>query len=186
MKDERVIRVGRFAGLELTARPTALVALLGLWAGLSGLARRRGYTWPRAVVGGGLAVGLHIFAEMWHQFGHARMAMATEFPMSGVKFWGVLAASEYPTDEPVLPPEIHMQRAVGGPIASVILTAVTLPIALLLRPFRGLVADLFLFTAAENLLLFTLGALLPLNFSDGGTLLKYGRQRHHRLVLNKE
>ena len=55
------------------------------------------------------------------QLGHARAAEQVGYPMEGVHLWGVLGTSVYPTDEPELPAEVHVERALGGPKASAVL-----------------------------------------------------------------
>jgi hypothetical protein len=65
---------------------------------------------------------------------------------------------------------------VGGPAASLFLTLVGGTLALVTQPFNGVIWYLALFFFLDNLLVFTLGAFLPLNFSDGGTLLRYIKQ----------
>jgi hypothetical protein len=46
-----------------------------------------------------------------------------------------------------------------------------------LRALGGLPWYLALFALADNLLVFTIGALLPLGFTDGSTILHWLRQR---------
>lgn len=82
----------------------------------------------------------------------------------------VLASSRYPRDEPELPAEIHIRRALGGPTASFLLALVVGTIAFMQRDNGGMVWWLAVFLALDNLLIFTIGALLPLSFTDGGTL----------------
>ena len=115
--------------------------------------------------GGFLAALLHYVSDMLHQFGHAFAARCTGHPMSGVYFWGIFGASLYPKDEGELPGRVHIQRALGGPLAS----------------FAGtIVAGLLLFTFVDNLLVFALGALFPIRLgdfvTDGATIL-YWRSR---------
>jgi hypothetical protein len=120
---------------------------------------------------------LHFFAEWWHQFGHAQAAEQTGYPMEGMEFTGPLAQSQYPANEGVLSADVHMQRALGGPIFSFMLAAVSILIALALRPFGNSALLLPLFSFADNLFVFTIGALLPLGFTDGSTLLYWWQRR---------
>jgi hypothetical protein len=91
--------------------------------------------------------------------------------MVGVRLWGVLSASVYPPDEPPLPRGVHVWRALGGPLASALLSALALipPAAL---PAGGGLWWLVVFFLLDNALVFTLGALLPLGSTDGSTLVR--------------
>jgi hypothetical protein len=93
--------------------------------------------------------------------------------MSGIMYNWVLGGTLYPRDEPELPAAVHIRRALGGPIGSLLLALVMGLIAWGLRPLGGLLYGLTLFAFWDNLLFFTLGALLPLGFTDGSTLMKY-------------
>ena len=141
-----------------------------------------------ALTGGLLATALHFFSEMWHQSGHARAAENTGYPMTGVHFWGVLATSLYPSDEPELPGEIHVARAWGGPRASVWFAAVGALVALATRPLGGIAHMVSALFALENTLVFTLGALVPLPFleTDGVILQRYQRDHRKRMVTIQE
>jgi hypothetical protein len=58
----------------------------------------------------------------------------------------------------------------GGPAASLLLTLAAGCVALALRATPGDLRALALFFFLENLLVFTLQALVPLGFNDGATL----------------
>jgi hypothetical protein len=45
---------------------------------------------------------------------------------------------------------------------------------------------LLLFFFLDNLLVFTLGAFLPLGFTDGSTLLRYWPQRHENIRVYRK
>ena len=170
----REVRLGRLAGLTLTAAPSALAGSLLTWLALSGLA----LFWLRvplgqAALGGLLATLIHAASEIVHQFGHAWAARKTGYPMRGIRMWGALAASVYPDDEGELPGRVHVRRALGGPTWSLVVSVVTGGIALLVYPAGGLARYLTLFAFADNFGVFTLGSFLPLGFTDGSTLLRW-------------
>lgn len=174
----RGVRIGRVAGIELSAGPSALVGSLLLWAGAAAFARfTLGHSVAAALVAGVLVVALHWLADLVHQFSHAYAAWRVGYPMRGIRLWWVLSTSLYPEDEPALPPIVHVRRAMGGPTGSAILTAVA---GLLLLALHGLAGDLWWVLAVfflDNLLVLTLGAFLPLGFTDGSTLLRQWRAR---------
>jgi hypothetical protein len=175
----QTIRLGHVSGLKINAKPTAVTGFLLLWLILS-LIGWLGLGWGvgTAVFAAFLATILHFFGELWHQLGHALAARRTGYPMSGVMFVWVLAASLYPRDEPELPARIHIWRALGGPAASFFMALVGGTLAILTQQFGVTIWYLALFFFLDNLLVFTLGALLPLGFTDGSTLLHYWPHRH--------
>jgi hypothetical protein len=93
--------------------------------------------------------------------------------MSAIAYRWVLGGTLYPRDEPELPAAVHIKRALGGPLGSLLLAMVMGVVSLVLRPSGGLLYGLVAFGFWDNLLFFTLGALLPMGFTDGSTLLRY-------------
>lgn len=173
----RTYRLGRVLGLTVTAETTAFLAGILLWAVLAVLGKEFfALTGPDVVVGGGLLVLLHYGLGFVHQFGHALAAAQTGHEMTGFHYWLLLTRSIYPYDERPLPANVHIRRARGGPIASGIASGVLGLLTLLMIPLGGLTLMIVGFLFLDNLLLFTLGALLPLPFTDGGTF-KYWRDK---------
>ena len=172
------IKLGTVAGLRLTAMPSAIAGSILLWTLLSGLAARvLRMRLGKAIVGGFVAVAVHWASDIAHQLGNARAARSTGFPMIGIRLWGVLSTSVYPSDEPVLPAAFHIRRALGGPAASLVLTLLAAVIALALRPLGGIPRWIGAFFFLDNLFTFTLGSLVPLPFTDGGSLLRWWGKR---------
>jgi hypothetical protein len=79
---------------------------------------------------------------LFHHGGHATAARCVGHPMRGVRYWGPLATSVYPSDEPPLPPTVHLTRAAGGPVASLLLALAVAASSARLRVRGGLGADL--------------------------------------------
>jgi hypothetical protein len=112
-----------------------------------------------------------------HNIGHNTAARSTGHPMVGTRlgFLLVLGASLYPADEPELPPDVHIRRALGGPVGSALFTVVLGALALALSGTSvGWVAVVWFI---DNLLVFTLGAWLPLGFNDVSTILYWRGKR---------
>jgi hypothetical protein len=174
----RAYKTEKIGGLFLIITPSAVIASAVLWVILV-LAAVYLFNigWIAAVFGGLLAVGLHWLGELWHQKGHAVAARRTGYPMDGVRLWFVLGASLYPRDEPEVSADVHIQRALGGPIASFILVLIAAVLLLLVSPSGGLPQLLAQFFLLENIFVFFLGAFLPLGFTDGSTLLRYWPER---------
>lgn len=173
------LTVATLFGLEHVVALSAMVSSLLFWAVLAVLATLLlGLSPAVAIVTGLAAVLLHWFSEMWHQYGHARAARRTGYPMTGIRLWLLLGTSLYPEDEPELPAEIHIRRALGGPTASFVLSLISVVIALALRPVGGAPFYLALFWLVENVFVFTIGAFIPLGFNDGSTLLYWWPRRN--------
>ena len=170
-------KLGRVSGLRLTADSSAIVGSLLLWVLLGGIAALGLGVPPVGAVAGSLvAVLLHWASDIVHQLGHARAARATGHPMIGIRLWWLLSASIYPP-EGVLPASVHIRRALGGPVASLLLTLVAAAIALAIGPLGRMYWWVALFFFLDNLLVLTLGAFVPLGFTDGSTLLYWwGKQ----------
>lgn len=166
--------LGKLFNLQLSLVPSAWISTIVMWIGLSIVALDGfGFSLTESILAALVAVALHWLSETWHQLGHALAARRTGYPMLGIRFWGVLSTSVYPRDEPTLPAAVHIRRALGGPVASFFVTLIAAGLFLLLNvtDVRGRMWYLALFCALENLLVFCLGALLPLGFTDGSTIL---------------
>jgi hypothetical protein len=171
-------KLGRLAGLDLSARSSALVGSIILWVIFCAIGiELLNFSFPKALITSLIAVALHWISEILHNLGHAWAARRTGYPMIGVQLWGVLSMSVYPLDEPSLPARIHIQRAIGGPFGSLLVTLAAGALTLALRPAGGVGWWLALLLFLDNLLVFTLGALLPLGFTDGTTLLHWWRRQ---------
>ena len=174
-------RLGTLAGLRLTASWTAIISSLILWSLLTEAAT----LWLHATFWGALVAGLvtvllHWASVLVHQLGHAWAARRTGHPMTAIHFWLVLSASRYPRDEPELPAGVHIRRALGGPLFSFALALVLGALTWILRPVGGIIWWAALLLFLDNLLVLTLGALLPLGFTDGSTLLYWARRRQRQ------
>lgn len=167
------ISMGKAGGLPLAAEPSAAVGTVLLWALLSAIGVWLLNLSPGEAIAAGLAATLlHWVSVVGHQLGHAWAARRTGHPMTGTVLWGVLSRSLYPPDEPPLPGPVHIQRALGGPKASLLITVVAGAILLLL-PQGGTPWWVGFFFFLDNLLTFTLGSFLPLGFTDGSTILEW-------------
>ncbi len=180
----REFKLGKLAGIDITATPSAIIGAIVLWIILSAIGLRIGLSLGNAIVGGLAATILHFVANLWHQLGHAWAANSTGHPMIGIRFGflGVLASDIYPTDEGEIPPSIHIRRALGGPLSSLVLSAVALIIFLAINMGRsgGTIWWLALFFFLENFVVFTLEIFLPLGFNDASTVLHWMRRQQSK------
>lgn len=110
--------------------------------------------------------------EVWLTFG--------SILLSGV-LWLIFAAVGLLWLEPTLHANIHIQRALGGPAVSLFVTLLSGLLLLSMPDSNELLYILIAFIFWENLLVFFLGALLPLGFTDGSTLLHWWPRRHEPL-----
>jgi len=172
------IYLGVFFGLKHTAFPSTFFATGILWGALAVL----GFwlfdlSLAEAIFGGLAAALLHWVGEFCHQLGHAYAARRVGYPMQGVELRWWLGRSVYPPDEPELPAQVHIRRALGGAPASLVLTLIAGVITWGVRETGGAAYWVAFFFFLENLFVFTLGAFLPLGFTDGSTLLRYWKSR---------
>lgn len=185
MNSKHSFTLGKFLGLEIRVTPSSVITAV-LAAGTFFLILNKAFKWRpwAAATGGLLATTIHFLSEFWHQLGHAQAAEQTGFPMKGMTYVGPLAFSVYPKNEGLLTADTHIQRALGGPIFSFLLALVMGGLALLLRLIGGLPLFLAVFSFLDNLFVFTIGALLPLGFTDGSTILTWwDRQQGRRLRI---
>jgi Zn-dependent protease len=146
-----------------------MVALISLW-----LLDLRPV--PSSLIGLGISV-VHWLSLFVHHFGHAIAARRTGYPMVGMRIWWWLATSLYPGDEPSLPREIHLQRAFGGPVASLAFAVMAALLVLPLYAAGYWAWPFFAIAGLDSFLIFAIGSLIPLGFNDGSTILRWLRER---------
>jgi hypothetical protein len=165
---------------NMTVLPSIYVASIALCAvlvlvGLFGLRLSFGYSILFGI--GGMLI--HWASNLIHHLGHIMAARSTGYPMSGLRigtFGGFLGSDVYPANEPALPPRTHVRRALGGPIASLLLALAFGAMTYALS--RGTAANavwywLAGFGLAENFLFYFAQAILPLGFNDGAVVWRY-------------
>jgi hypothetical protein len=176
------LSLGSVCNVRLSARPSAIMCSLLLWAFYSALASfLLNLSLGIALLVGSLALALHWLSEMAHQFGHVWAGRRVGYAATGIQLWWVFSSTLYPADEPVLPTATHLHRALGGPAFSFVLMILAAALCLALLSFGGFAWRLAAIFALQNLLVFIIG-LLPLGFTDGSTLL---RLRSARLVQTR-
>ncbi|KAA3664784.1 MAG: hypothetical protein DWQ04_03935 [Chloroflexi bacterium] len=169
----------QIGNIPITTTQLALVSSLVLWI-VFALIGALGFqlSLGSSILGGLLAMVLHWVSELLHQLGHAWVASRVGYPMREIRLLHLLAGSVYPRDEPDLPAKIHIRRALGGPPVSFGLAGVGALVLFLQQADSGLSYLLAQFVFWENLLVFGLGSLLPLGFTDGSTLLEWWPKRN--------
>ena len=173
----RKIAAGNFGNLEISITPSAIVGFIALWLVITALGIFFAHlNFVESVLSGLVITLLHYLSELFHQLGHAGAARNTGYPMRGIRYVHVLAFSLYPKDEPELPGSIHIRRALGGPLVSFLVSVIALLILLVAQNVGGMFYWIALCFFLDNLLVFTLGAFLPLAFTDGGTIARYWRK----------
>lgn len=172
----REFSLGTVWGLQIQAGFPAVLGFLLIWV----CAALVGLLWleldgGRALVLGASAALLHTLMGLIHHYGHAIAARSTGYPMRGVRLGRMLVLGEsiYPKDEPSLPARVHIQRALGGPIASLLSALLAGLLAWSLRSESNSAGWLALFTFLDSFLIYFLGVLLPLGFTDMSTILQW-------------
>lgn len=164
-----------FYGLRFTVEPTFLVTTFASWAvfGVLGALFIPADDVNLVLFGLG-AMLIFWLSDIVHNLGHALAARSTGYPMAGIRFW-LMGTATYPADEPELPPETHIRRALGGPILSFGFSLLCFALGWLLGESGGMVQQWLLFSGWLNGLFFTIAALFPLDVmgmqTDGGTIL---------------
>jgi len=135
---------------------------------------------PTAILAACIAVLIHWLCEIIHMYGHFIAAKQTGYPSRGVNLWGVIGTILYPRDEPELAPNIHIRRALGGPIANAIVLVICIILAVLFWSNAGLPRFLLGFAIFSNIV-FSVGALTPISIGsieiDGGTIMRWMRKK---------
>lgn len=168
--------LGSLFGLRISAVPSALAGGAAVWLIWTLLAMVVFQVDVFAALSGGaLALAGYWLSDLIHQLGHAWAARRTGYPMVGIRFWGPFSASIYPPDEPVLPAAVHIRRALGGPLISLVMCAPTALLALAAADAAPLWRWLTLFLFLVNVGI-TVQVFLPLGFNDGSTLLYWLRR----------
>ena len=168
------IPLGTIYTLEISITPSAILGFIALWLVMTALGIFFVHlNFVESMVSGLVIACLHYCGELLHQLGHAGAARNTGYPMRGIRFVHVLGVSLYPKDEPELPGSIHIRRALGGPLISFLVSVIALLILLVAQNVGGMFYWIALCFFLDNLLVFTLGAFLPLSFTDGGTIARY-------------
>jgi hypothetical protein len=127
------------------------------------------------LMGALLATLGYYLSVMVHHAGHYLAGLYAGYPMARLHFYWVLARDIYPPNEPKLAANIHLRRALGGPSASV-LAALACLVLVAITP-GGILRFFFLSGFWINLLIFTLGALIPAFGLDGDVIRRYWPQR---------
>jgi hypothetical protein len=181
------ISLGKWLGVEITLSPWALVAYLALALVCSMLAAVwRDLTWLGSLQAGAWSAVVFFFSDLAHQYGHYRAGRAVGYPFTRLHFHSIFSACIYPADEPPLPPQTHIRRALGGFWINVLLGGAFLPYAIMIFFTEGgdVGAWVILFLVVSNILILGFGALLPIDLPgvftvDGGTIWRYWRETRH-------
>lgn len=129
-----------------------------------------------SLIAGILATVIHWLSDFLHQYGHFMAAKWSGKPSSGLRLWWILGTIRYPRDEGDLPPALHIRRAIGGPVMSMLVLIVFLLLWNMVGSYSPMAGFLLAWGIFVQLVVFTLGALTPVsigNFNtDGATILK--------------
>ena len=164
--------VGQWFGIKFRATKGFVVSSVIIIV-LFALAGRLMFSlpWGTALLAGVMLTVLYWLSDLAHQLGHAWVASRIGYPMSLLQLHWFLIASAYPIDEPPLPAGIHIRRALGGFPVSFFLALLGMALLLFFRLETRLVYYLLLAFSLINFLIFGLGSILPLGFTDGSTLI---------------
>lgn len=168
--------LGKIGGVEIRAAPRAAIGLIALWIVVGGFGIIfLGFSALEGVLFGVAAAFFHFASGILHHLGHALFARATGYPMQAVELGRmfILAVSRYPDGEPELPGRVHIRRAIGGPVMSFAISLLLGVATLTFEDRNSLVFWLSRFVFWDNLLVYGLGVLLPLGFTDMSTIVRW-------------
>lgn len=164
------IQLGKFFGLQISFVPLLFAGIAGIWLililfGIYVI----GIPLAESIFLGFVAMLLHYLLELIHSLGHAVVAKQVGYPMTEIRFgvYGIYAQTMYPKDEPKLDSSIHIRRALGGPIANLILAFIlfaTLPF------WTGNWYWVGIFVFLDNWI-YVIQVFIPLGFNDASTIL---------------
>lgn len=168
-------------GLPVKVERRMLFLLLGImpWV-LVGLARRRRpeRSFVEAVAAGWLYFLVLLTADTVHITGHAFSARKAGAPMDAVYVpVGMPRTIYYHND---FPPKVHIQRSLGGPIASTLALALSI-VLYILAPAGTLFRELATLAVLGHGFI-GLGSWLPIPGVDGAILLKWWRRMRREQV----
>ncbi|MEZ4767137.1 MAG: hypothetical protein R2844_01760 [Caldilineales bacterium] len=157
--------------IKLTIKPGFWGTLAALWAVMTYMAGR-GHS-ERSILArlciGCVAVIVMIPADLAHAFAHTISARRAGAPMDEIVLGMHMPHTLYYDND--VPPAVHRERALGGPIYS----AAALATDLATRQFTprdSVLRELLGWSAAANAMILV-GSLMPLPFVDGGSILKW-------------
>lgn len=132
-----------------------------------------------AVIGSLIGLALLLILNHAHQMGHATAAKQTGYPMVAWRSFFIICTSIYPDDEPELPAEVHIRRALGGQYFSLPLFIVGILAAFVILPDHGVAGVLAVYFLIVSFA-FSLGALVPAPYYlefDGNTIMEWWPKR---------
>ncbi len=151
--------------------PAVSINLLSLWGVMAWFAGRgrSERTWPARLLVGALSAGSLAAADFGHAMAHTISAERAGAPMDEIRISMGMPRTIYFDNE--VPPHVHRMRALGGPIFSLIglLTSLLLR---LVAPRSSVVHEVAGWSSVGHGFILG-GALAPLPFVDGGTILKW-------------
>lgn len=168
--------LGYFGPIRISAERSAYVgfALVAATMLIAAITQLNG-TGSDRLMAAFLATAGYYLCLAIHHAGHYFAGLYAGYPLERLHFYWAIARDIYPPNEPRLAANIHMRRALGGPTASV-LAALLCALLALIAP-GGILRFVFLSGLWINLLIFTLGALIPAFGLDGDVIRRYWPQR---------
>jgi hypothetical protein len=158
-------------GTPVYAKPAILANMLGLWGLLTWLSGRRPPVrpWPIRLAVAALSTMALLAADLGHAMAHIVSARMAGAPMDRIELSSGMPRTLYLEDD--VPPDIHRQRALGGPIFNACGLAASLTLHGL-TPRDSVTHEVSGWSSLGHGLLLV-GSLAPLPMVDGGSILKW-------------
>lgn len=165
-------------GLPMRAKRSAYVTFVVFWAlaAVIGAALAQA-GWLEAVLGGLLFAVLYWVGLFVHHYGHFDAGRRVGHPLRHIVFFLMLAGESYRGEDAAeIPARVHVRRALGGPLFS-LLFCIPLVVGLLVIGPDWV----WLLALLVNVFIYVLGSFVPLGAigfeTDGSTLLRVWRGR---------
>jgi hypothetical protein len=161
----------RFNGVPVVAQASfwpAPILLTGLLAWIAGLRKPERTLLQRLGVGL-LAMLVALPADVGHAMAHTVSARLAGAPMDEILLYSGMPRTLYKNND--VPPQVHIQRSLGGPIFSVV--GFTLSLLWRLGSRRGSLSRDLADASLAGHSMILLGSVAPLPMVDGGIILKW-------------
>lgn len=168
----------KFINLPVTFNWSGIIASIIMWLVLTIAAVVITSLTPLdALIVGLIAMLLFWVNDLLHQYGHYLAGKRVGYPMQELYTVGMIAASRYPKNEPDLPAEVHIQRALGGPVLGLIEIVIAGAVVAFFWGSAGTALRFLMGWFMLELTLLTLGSFIPFKMGkiefDGYTLKKW-------------
>lgn len=170
----------RFNGVPVVVQPLFWpipFLVIGVLTWIAGL-RRPDRSWSQRLAVGLLAAPVAMFADIGHAMAHTISARLAGAPMDEILLSAEMPRTLYENNR--VSPQVHMMRSLGGPLFSLICSALSL-LWRFLSPHGSLSRELSEISLVGHSFILS-GSVVPMPMVDGGIMLKWQLVRSGKSV----